>query len=127
MSLTECPAFEIAKTASLASRRLATVADADRKEALTALHDALLKNKNKILEANARDLAIANKAADNGDLSQSVLRRLDLSKPGKYDDMLNGILGVRDLDDPSMYSRIEPPRTTTDSSKSRESDAQNPP
>ncbi|PLB47008.1 gamma-glutamyl phosphate reductase [Aspergillus steynii IBT 23096] len=100
MSLTECPAYEIAKTASVASRHLATLADADRKEALTALHDALLKDKNKILEANARDLEIATKAAENGDLSQSVLRRLDLSKPGKYDDMLNGILGVRDLDDP---------------------------
>ncbi|KAL5364563.1 Aldehyde/histidinol dehydrogenase [Aspergillus floccosus] len=100
MSLTESSAVDIAKTASVASRRLATLTDADRNEALTALHHALSINKTSILEANARDVEAATKAAENGSLSHSVLKRLDLSRPGKYDDMLQGILSVRDLKDP---------------------------
>ncbi|KAE8361021.1 Aldehyde/histidinol dehydrogenase [Aspergillus caelatus] len=100
MSLTESSAIDIARTASLASRRLATLSEADRNGALTALHDALLRNKNYILEANAKDVEMANQAAASGNLSQSVLKRLDLSRPGKYDDMLKGILDVRDLQDP---------------------------
>ncbi|KAL1976432.1 hypothetical protein VTN31DRAFT_2714 [Thermomyces dupontii] len=100
MSLTESSAAEIAKSASLASKRLATLSTDARNEALTALHDALLKEKETILQANARDVAAAKQAAANGELSQSVLKRLDLSRPGKYEDMLTGILSVRDLEDP---------------------------
>lgn len=100
MSLTESSAIEIARTASLASRGLATLSEADRNGALATLHDALLRNKSFILEANARDVEIASQAAERGNLSHSVLKRLDLSRPGKYDDMLQGILSVRDLQDP---------------------------
>ncbi|KAI9927331.1 hypothetical protein ASPWEDRAFT_118049 [Aspergillus wentii DTO 134E9] len=100
MSLTESSAFDVAKTASQASRRLATLSNAARNEALTALYNALLKNKNAILNANARDVEVATRAAENGTLSHSVLKRLDLSKPGKYSDMLQGILNVRSLADP---------------------------
>ncbi|GAB1199800.1 hypothetical protein APSETT444_009159 [Aspergillus pseudonomiae] len=102
MSLTESSAIDIARTASLASRGLATLSDADRNGALTALHDALLMHKDSILEANAKDVEMASQAAASGNLSQSVLKRLDLSRPGKYDDMLKGILDVRDLQDPSV-------------------------
>ncbi|KAF7594272.1 hypothetical protein BBP40_009672 [Aspergillus hancockii] len=100
MSLTESSAADIARTASLASRRLATLSETDRNGALTALHDALLRNKCSILEANAKDVEVANRAAESGNLSHSVVKRLDLSRPGKYDDMLKGILSVRDLQDP---------------------------
>ncbi|KAJ6083793.1 hypothetical protein N7467_007928 [Penicillium canescens] len=100
MSLTGSAAIDVARSASLASRRLATLSNAARNEALTALHRALDVNREVILAANARDLEAANRAADNGDLSHSVIKRLDLSRPGKYDDMLEGILSVRDLEDP---------------------------
>ncbi|EAW06255.1 glutamate-5-semialdehyde dehydrogenase [Aspergillus clavatus NRRL 1] len=100
MSLTESSALDIAKTASLASRQLATLSAIDRNQALTALHDALSKNKEIILEANARDVQLASRAAEDGSLSHSALKRLDLSRSGKYDDMLKGILSVRDLEDP---------------------------
>ncbi|GIJ88423.1 hypothetical protein Asppvi_007347 [Aspergillus pseudoviridinutans] len=103
MSLTDSSAVDIARTASLASRQLATLSTIDRNDALTALHDALSRNREIILDANARDVAIASQAANNGSLSHSVLKRLDLSKPGKYDDMLKGILSVRDLEDPGVY------------------------
>jgi glutamate-5-semialdehyde dehydrogenase len=100
MSLTDSSAVDIARTASLASRQLATLSTIDRNDALTVLHDALSRNREIILDANARDVAIASQAANNGSLSHSVLKRLDLSRPGKYDDMLKGILSVRDLEDP---------------------------
>lgn len=100
MSLTESAAVDVARSASLASRHLATLPNAARNEALTALHQALEKNKAAILTANARDVEAATRAANSGGLNHSVLKRLDLSRPGKYDDMLEGILSVRDLDDP---------------------------
>ncbi|BCS17976.1 glutamate-5-semialdehyde dehydrogenase [Aspergillus puulaauensis] len=100
MSLTDSSAIDIAKSASLASRHLATLSEANRNEALAALHDALLANKEAILEANARDLQTAKQSVDGGSLSHSALKRLDLSRPGKYEDMLQGILSVRNLKDP---------------------------
>lgn len=104
MSLTESSASEIAQSASLASRRLATLSGDSRNQALTILHSALSEKREYILQANAKDVALATQAAANGELSQSVLKRLDLARPGKYDDMLQGILSVRDLDDPGMHS-----------------------
>ncbi|KAJ5218291.1 gamma-glutamyl phosphate reductase [Penicillium cinerascens] len=100
MSLTESAAVDVARSASLASRRLATLPNAARNEALTALHQALNKNRATILAANAKDVEAATRDANSGNLNHSVLKRLDLSRPGKYDDMLEGILSVRDLDDP---------------------------
>ncbi|KAL9629874.1 MAG: hypothetical protein Q9204_005031 [Flavoplaca sp. TL-2023a] len=100
MSLTDSSPAQIAKAASVASRNLATLPSADRNKALTAIQQSLLQAKESILEANARDLNLASKAAEDGQLSQSVLKRLDLGRPGKWDDMLQGILNVRDLEDP---------------------------
>ena len=102
MSLTESRPEEAAEAARCSSRVLATLPLNARNDALTAIHDALLQEKNSILEANAKDLKRASKAAESGMLSQSVFKRLDLGKPGKFDDMLKGILDVRKLEDPSM-------------------------
>ncbi|KAJ5674862.1 gamma-glutamyl phosphate reductase [Penicillium maclennaniae] len=100
MSLTESAAIDVARSASVASRRLATLPNSARNDALTALHQALDKNRATILAANAKDVEAATRDVKNGNLNQSVLKRLDLSRPGKFDDMLDGILSVRDLDDP---------------------------
>jgi glutamate-5-semialdehyde dehydrogenase len=100
MSLTESSPVEAAKAASISSRSLATLHVDARNEALTAVHDALLRERESILQANARDLEKASKAAHDGSLSQAVLKRLDLGRAGKYDDMLKGILDVRQLEDP---------------------------
>ena len=104
MSLTDSSPLEIAKTASIASRGLAVLPTQARNDALTAVHQALSKAKSSILEANAEDLKIAVKAAADGELSQSVVKRLDLGRSGKYEDMLKGILDVRELEDPSRWS-----------------------
>ncbi|KAJ5591766.1 gamma-glutamyl phosphate reductase [Penicillium hispanicum] len=100
MSLTESAAVDVARSASLASRHLATLPTAARNQALTVLHKALHENRGTILAANAKDVEAATRAADSGSLNHSVLKRLDLSRPGKYDDMLEGILNVRALEDP---------------------------
>ncbi|KAL8668785.1 MAG: hypothetical protein Q9168_006598 [Polycauliona sp. 1 TL-2023] len=100
MSLTDSSPAQIAKAASVASRNLAILSSADRNDALTAIHQSLSQAKEHILEANANDLSLASKAAEDGQLSQSVLKRLDLGRPGKWEDMLQGILDVRDLEDP---------------------------
>lgn len=100
MSFTESSPDSAAKAASVSSRALASLSLEARNEALTAIHGALLQHKELILQANARDLELASKSAESGKLSQSVLKRLDLGRPGKYDDMLQGILDVRGLDDP---------------------------
>ena len=98
MSLTESSSADIARIASEASRRLGALSNNARNEALTALFEALTRNKEAILEANRRDIV----AASSGSITSSSLKRLDLSRQGKYDDMLQGVLSVRDLDDPGM-------------------------
>lgn len=101
MSLTNALPADAAKAAKSASHILATLPASARNDALTAIHKELSGAKANILAANARDLESARKAADNGELSLSILSRLDLGKKGKWEDMLKGILDVRDLEDPS--------------------------
>ena len=102
MSLTNGSPSEAARAAKLSSRTLAILSTEDRNSALQSIHDALSAAKSDILQANARDLEIATKSAADGELSQSILKRLDLSRPGKFEDMLKGILDVKGLDDPGM-------------------------
>ena len=100
MSLTNALPADAAKAAKSASHVLATLPAAARNNALTAIHSALSASKEEILAANARDLNLAKKAAQDGELSLSIVSRLDLGKKGKWEDMLKGILDVRELEDP---------------------------
>lgn len=106
MSVTNASPAEAAKAAKSASHILATLPTSARNSALTAIHDALAASKEEILAANARDLELAAKAAENGDLSLAIVSRLDLGKKGKWEDMLKGILDVRELEDPGNCSHI---------------------
>lgn len=101
MSVTSSSPLEVAKAASISSRSLAVLSVQARNDALTSIHRALNSAKDTILAANARDVDMATKAAADGRLSQSVIKRLDLLRKGKWEDMLQGILDVRDLEDPS--------------------------
>ncbi|KAJ8104904.1 hypothetical protein ONZ43_g7637 [Nemania bipapillata] len=100
MSLTSASPKEAAREAKSASHILATLPAAARNDALTAIHAALSDARDDILAANARDLEAARRAAESGQLSQSLVSRLDLGKKGKWEDMLKGILDVRELEDP---------------------------
>ncbi len=103
MSLTNALPADAAKAAKSASHVLGTLPTAARNDALTAIHKGLSGAKEEILAANARDLELAKKAADNGELSLSIVSRLDLGKKGKWEDMLKGILDVRELEDPGEF------------------------
>lgn len=100
MSLTSSSAREAAQAAKSASHLLATLPVSARNDALTAIHDSLVASKDAILAANAKDMEAARQAAADGQLSQSLVSRLDLGKAGKWEDMLKGILDVRGLEDP---------------------------
>ncbi|RYO89344.1 hypothetical protein DL766_005184 [Monosporascus sp. MC13-8B] len=100
MSLTNASPLEAAKAAKSASHVLATLPASARNDALAAIHAGLAEARDEILAANARDLEVARLAAEHGQLSQSLVSRLDLGKKGKWEDMLKGILDVRDLEDP---------------------------
>ena len=100
MSLTNASPADAAQAAKSASHVLATLSVDARNEALTSIHDALAAARDDILAANARDLELASRAAADGSLSKSLVARLDLAKKGKWEDMLKGILDVRDLEDP---------------------------
>lgn len=102
MSLTNATPADAAKAAKSASHSLATLPTSARNEALTAIHSALSHSKDEILAANSRDLTLASQAANNGELSLSIVSRLDLGKKGKWEDMLKGILDVRELEDPGV-------------------------
>jgi glutamate-5-semialdehyde dehydrogenase len=100
MSLTNASAEDAARAAKLSSRKLATLPTSARNAALDAVHDALALARDDILAANAKDLELAQKSATDGQLNPSIVKRLDLSRPGKFEDMLQGIKDVRSLDDP---------------------------
>jgi len=100
MSLNNALPADAAQAAKTASHILAALPSAARNHALTAIHSALSASKEEILAANARDLILARQAAQDGELSLSIVSRLDLGKPGKWEDMLKGILDVRELEDP---------------------------
>ena len=106
MSLTGSFPLEIARSAAEASRELAILPAAARNDALTAIYEGLKREKETILRANAEDVASATQAVKEGKLSESILKRLDLNRPGKYDDMLQGILDVRELEDPGMEKTL---------------------
>lgn len=106
MSLTNSSPLEVAEAASIASRSLAVLSAHVRNGALTAIYQALFDAKEEVLAANARDVELATNAAADGKLSQSVLKRLDLARKGKWEDMLRGILDVRDLDDPGERPKM---------------------
>jgi glutamate-5-semialdehyde dehydrogenase len=103
MSLTTNSPFQVAQSASLSARILATLPTDARNDALSAIYAALSEAKDKILAANEKDMEAAARSAENGELNQSVLKRLDLGRKGKWEDMLKGILDVRDLEDPGGY------------------------
>lgn len=113
MSLTNAQPEDAARAARSASRVLSSLSTAARNDALSAIHDALKESKDEILAANAKDLELAKKAAEDGQLSLSLLSRLDLGKKGKWDDMLKGILDVRELEDPGrIYLSFVPNQHT---------------
>lgn len=89
-------AEQIARKARVAGNILKTLSNESRSTILYKIHDSLLTNAAAIKQANQTDLA--NAEANN--ISEAMLKRLDLFKGDKFEVMLQGIKDVADLDDP---------------------------
>ncbi|KAF7308233.1 Aldedh domain-containing protein [Mycena chlorophos] len=94
-------AEEIAKAAKAAFEDSQLVQAEERVNALKYICDALEANKTAILAANTEDLKAAQVEVDAGRMSESLLKRLDLNKGDKWDSMLQGVLDVANLPDPT--------------------------
>ncbi|KAG9001496.1 hypothetical protein FRB93_012097 [Tulasnella sp. JGI-2019a] len=92
---------KIARASKDAFEASQLVTSAERVTALQAIHDALAKDKEAIFNANRQDMEAARTLVASGALSQSLLKRLDLTMSDKFDSMLKGILDVAALPDPT--------------------------
>ncbi|EPX74657.1 gamma-glutamyl phosphate reductase Pro1 [Schizosaccharomyces octosporus yFS286] len=88
------------KTARDSFITLQTLSVKDRDEALHVIVEELTSKKDAILKANIEDMDAAKKQNEAGKLSSSMLKRLDLSTSGKYESMVQGVLDVKNLEDP---------------------------
>nr|WP_321497496.1 glutamate-5-semialdehyde dehydrogenase [uncultured Methanolobus sp.] len=85
--------------AKKASIILASVSTDTKNAALEAMAQALDDNRDKILEANQKDIEAAEKLKRKGELSQALVDRLKVSD-SKISGMIDGIRDVINLEDP---------------------------
>ncbi|MDO9096509.1 MAG: glutamate-5-semialdehyde dehydrogenase [Candidatus Methanoperedens sp.] len=86
----------LAKSASIP---LASVPGAVKNRALAAMAEALDSNREKLISANKKDLAAAEKLVEAGKLSKVLARRLKVDDI-KIDEMIAGVKDVIKFDDP---------------------------
>jgi len=79
--------------------KLSNANTSDKNETLLLMAKALNRNRKKILEANALDMAEAKKLLEKGELTESLVKRLEVTD-SKIDDMISGIKDVAKLEDP---------------------------
>lgn len=103
MTSNDFDSLTTAQKSRIAAQSLAKLPNEGRNTALMLLHDALATHKNEILKANRYDLGRADKFVSEGTMEISARERLDLGRGNKFDDMLQGILEVKNLDDPCTY------------------------
>lgn len=72
-----------------------------RETALKTIADELDKNRDSILSANREDIKDAQRDVDAGRMTKPILNRLDLGKPGKWEQMVKGVTDVAKLPDPT--------------------------
>ena len=89
----------IARSARKASRKLAFLSDETRKAALLAIAEALEGNGGRILAANAKDCAVAEKLLSTGDMTQALFSRLRIKENG-IAEMASRVREVANLPDP---------------------------
>jgi len=91
---------EIVKFANDAKIKLMDLSAEKKNEALNNVAQNIENNKEKIYEANKKDLDYASKLVDEGKLTRATFGRLKLDE-NKMLDMVNGIYDVIKLEDPS--------------------------
>lgn len=85
---------ELAKKAKLASRTLATLTTAQRREVLSTMASALLESTDIIERENKKDLQLAKE----NNLNKAMLDRLKLDRP-RIEEMVAGVRSVMDQDE----------------------------
>ncbi len=91
--------IELAKKAKAASKKIATLPVGVKNTALLNIAKNLKDNKDRIFEANKKDLEAASPLVESGKLSQSTFNRLKLDE-NKMRDMIQGIIDISNLEDP---------------------------
>jgi glutamate-5-semialdehyde dehydrogenase len=90
---------EIAKNAKEASLKLANLSSNVKNSALESIAEALEKNRQKIMDANLKDLEQGEVLINEGKLSQAVFNRLKLDD-NKMNTMIAGVKDLIKLEDP---------------------------
>lgn len=91
--------ISLAKLSKQASIEAQALSSEKKNEALVRCAEALEENKERIFDANKKDLELAKGLLDNGELSLSLYNRLKLDD-NKMRDMIKGIYDISSLDDP---------------------------
>ncbi len=89
----------LAQAAREASRRLALLSDENRKTTLLEIADTLEGNAGRVLDANAKDCAIAEKLVSSGEMSGALFSRLRINEGG-IAEMAARVREVANLPDP---------------------------
>jgi glutamate-5-semialdehyde dehydrogenase len=85
--------------AERAALKLATLPDAERSAALHDVADAIDAERERVLEANERDVTEAEALLEQGEYSQALVDRLDLAG-GKLDSIVEMVRSVAEQEDP---------------------------
>ncbi|KAJ3214342.1 hypothetical protein HDU67_001783 [Dinochytrium kinnereticum] len=92
----------MAERSRVASHLMQSVTASQKSNSLRAIHAALGANREAILKANKMDMEAAKQEVSAGRLSSSLVKRLDLGAGGdKYGSLLQGVLDVDKLSDPT--------------------------
>ena len=89
----------IARSAREASRKLALLSDETRKATLLGIAEALEENAERILAANAKDCAVAEKLLATGEMTRALVSRLRIKESG-IGEMAARVREVANLPDP---------------------------
>ncbi|KAJ3271245.1 hypothetical protein HDV01_006917 [Terramyces sp. JEL0728] len=92
-------AEQLASAGKTASYKLQACSNQEKNIALRAIYNQLKNNKELIIQQNKLDLELAKQKVKDGELSQSLFNRLDIAK--KYDSLLQGVLDIEQLQDPT--------------------------
>src|SRR5574344_647867 len=90
---------KIARDAKEASFKIQNISSEIKNNALLAIAESLIQNKDMIFDANRKDLLIAKELLNNKTLSSSSYKRLKLSED-KMDSMIAGVKDLIKITDP---------------------------
>ncbi|KAL5492512.1 PRO2 [Sanghuangporus weigelae] len=99
--MSEEGATKIAKAAKAAFEASQLIEPCERIKALHLIKSELEALQHEIQEANKVDLEVAQREVEAGRLSSSLVKRLDLFKGDKWDAMLQGVMDIAALPDPT--------------------------